>query len=288
MTSSSTAGSTECPATYRVVMTGFAATKQTVDDPRDYDGVADEVYGVAAVVLWDRTKSTILDRRFVRTVEYGDIGTRPNQFGTRIKAGSASVTGGIWGGNGNEFVPSEFNPTSSTLPAPASDRFPLLLWEGTLTSGIHGLLVVPSLWESDMRSLAFDNYAASWKTGAINLLNTPAVQNQLSMSAVTSIVEPKDAALTIASTLTSVFTGGLVGNFGFMSTLLNANIDRPIGLSPGGNASNYQDRLVVITQEKLAALTVGQGITVAIPFIEPADGILNGLYTLYLRVERTQ
>lgn len=88
--------------------------------------------------------------------------------------------------------------------------------------------------------------------------------------------------------VTSFFTAGLVGGYGFVSALAFANTDRPIGLMPGGSVLDYQDRLVVITREKLQSLAVGAGITVAVPFAEPFDGALNGLYTLYLRVERVQ
>ena len=48
----------------------------------------------------------------------------------------------------------------------------------------------------------------------------------------------------------------------------------------------YQDRYVVLTKEKLAALAVGGSTIMPIPFDEPATVISSGMYTLYLRVER--
>ena len=50
----------------------------------------------------------------------------------------------------------------------------------------------------------------------------------------------------------------------------------------------YQERLMLITREKLTSLNVGDGITAAIPFAEPIDPFLNGMYTLYIRVQRLQ
>jgi hypothetical protein len=50
----------------------------------------------------------------------------------------------------------------------------------------------------------------------------------------------------------------------------------------------YEERFTVLTQEKVASLAPGQGITLALPVAEPIDLFLKGMYTLYLRVERIQ
>jgi hypothetical protein len=272
---------------YRVTITGFAATKGTVDDPRNADGTGDEVAVAAAVVLWDRNQQTARERRFSRSREFGDVGT--GQFGTRIKAGTMSATGGIWGGNGNEVVPTAFSPTGGAFPPPSSDQLPLMVWEGVLTDGIDALLVVPSIWEIDGAPHGFTNYETNWKTSPVStLFSTPAVTIQMTTPTITSFVTPRNNAVLIASALTSLFTAGLVGQFGFVSALINSRMDRPIGLASGGNVTDYQDRLMVVTREKLAALTPGMGIIVAVPFPEPNDAFLQGLYTVYLRVERIQ
>lgn len=272
---------------YRITITGFAASKATADDPRNYDGARDEVYAAGAFVLWDRVKEAVVSRGIIRTKEYGDVGNA-GQRGNRIQAGSATVTGGIWAGKGDDVVPREFDPRGAALPAASLDQFPLLLWEGMLTDGIDAVLVVPSLWESDLQSRSYENYQTNWRSSPVSVLSTPAVRLQLGTSTITSAVVPKDPALQVAKALTTVFTGGLVGSFALVSALTTANLDRPIGLSPAGDASDYQDRLVVVTREKLSGLTPGAGITVAVPFAEPANGMLDGLYTLYLRVERIQ
>jgi hypothetical protein len=46
--------------------------------------------------------------------------------------------------------------------------------------------------------------------------------------------------------------------------------------------------VTLITREKLYALNAGDGITIAIPYAEPIDIALNGIYTLYLPVQRVQ
>jgi len=272
---------------YRVTITGFATTKGTVDDPRNFDGAGDEVFGAVALVLWDRVQHSVIERGFARTLEYGDIGT--GQYGSRIQAGTASPTGGIWGGNGNEFVPRAFNPTGAALPPPTSNQFPLKVWEGVLTDGLEGLLVVPSLWESDAAPHGFTNYETNWKTSPVSVLfSTPALTIQFTTPTITSFVTPRNQAVLVASALTSLFTAGLVGQFGFTSAFIMSRMDRPIGLAPSGNVTDYQDRFMLVTREKLTALAPGSGITVAVPFIEPNDAFLQGLYTLYVRVERIQ
>jgi hypothetical protein len=279
--------SAEKTGRYRLTLTGFMAAKATADDPRDYDGARDEVYAAAAFVRWDRVKNTVLQRGVMRTREYGDVGNA-GQRGSRIQAGSATATGGIWTGKGNDVVPKEFDPRGSTLPPAAADQFPLLIWEGELTDGLDAVLVVPSLWESDLQSKSYENYQSNWKISPVGLLSTPLVQKQLTVPALAVVTVSATPGMSVGKALTTVFTGGLSGSFAISGMLTSANVDRPIGLSPAGDAAIYQERLAVVTREKLSALTPGAGITVAVPFTEPVDGALGGSYTLYLRVERIQ
>lgn len=272
----------EVSGRYRVMITGFAARRGTVDDPRDYDGVKDEVFSAVAAVLWDRTTMSVTSRNVARTREYGDVGNA-GQRGTRLQAGSATVAGGI---RSNDIIPKEYDPLGTALPAPAADQLPLLVWEGVLTDSIDGLLVVPSLWESDLRSRGYENYETTWSTAPLGLLNTALVQGQLVTPTVGVLTGSRGVAPSVANSLTTAFTGDVIGTFGIISALATANLDRPIGLEPAGAAMTYHDRLVVITHEKIRALQPGEGLTLEIPFMEPADGVLGGSYLLYLRVER--
>ena len=271
---------------YRVAISGFATAKETRDV--DSDGRMDEVYAAAAFVLWDRRDGRMISLpNVVRSIEYGDI--RGMKSG-RVQAGSASRSGGLWGGNGPDYAPAGLDPRAPVGPVPTSDRLPLLVFEGGLSDGAEALLIVPSVWESDGNRLAFDNYSTNWRTGGVSkLINSPAVQNQFATTNLTSAMVPGDPALQTISTIANIFTGGIVGTYLIgAAQIVSANVDRPIGLTPYQNADQYQDRVIVVTREKLASLAVGQGITIAIPFAEPFDNQLNGMYTAYVRVERIQ
>lgn len=271
---------------YRVAISGFATAKETVD--KDTDGRKDEVYAAAALVLWDRRDGRMISTpNVVRSLEYGDV--RGKNAG-RVQAGTASRSGGIWGGNGPDYTPLGLDPRATVGPTPLTDQLPLLVFEGGLSDGVEALLIAPSLWESDGNRMGFDNYSTNWKTGGVAaLINSPAVQNQLTNTSLTSAMVPGDPALQTISIVANIFSGGIVGSYMLgASTIVTGLVDRPIGLTPYQNADQYQDRVVVVTREKLASLAVGQGVTIAIPFWEPLDGQLNGVYTAYLRVERTQ
>jgi hypothetical protein len=270
---------------YRITLSGFASAKETAD--RDSDGKKNEIYAAAAFVLWDRRDGhTISVPNVVRTIEYGDISGKNSG---RLQAGSASRSGGIWGGNGPDYVPLGFNGQAS-IGAGSSDRLPLLIFEGGLSDGVEALLLAPSLWETDGQAVGFNNYSNTWKTGGVSkLLNTPAVQNQLTNPDIRGAVVPADATLLTMATAQNIFSGGIIGTYLLdTSTRSTENIDRPIGLDIYQNVDQYQDRLYVITHEKLVSLAVGAGITVAVPLAEPASDRLGGLYTAYLRIERIQ
>lgn len=273
---------------YRVMITGFGVARQTVDEALDSDGKGDEVYAAAAAVLWDRRNGQLISEPLViRSREYGDVAR--GQFTGRFRAGTAGPTGGLWAGNGPEYAPLEFDPRGSAFPVPSAYQFPLLVFEGGLSDGVEALLIAPSLWESDLKPSPFDNYQQNWRAGGVaKVLASPAVANQFANPALTSAMIPEDPGLRIASSLVTVFTGGLIGSYGFGGIMVQSRIDRPIGLTGGQQAAHYQDRVVVVTREKLTSLVPGAGTTMAIPFAEPFNNFLNGIYTMYLRIERLQ
>lgn len=271
---------------YRVTIAGFATAKETVD--KDTDGRKDEVYAAAAFVLWDRRDGRMISTpNVIWSRDYGDV--RGQNTG-RIQAGTASRQGGLWGGNGPDYAPMGLDPRATVGPTPMTDQLPLLVFEGGLSDGVEALLVAPSLWEFDGDRRAFNNYATNWKIGGVaTLINSPAVQNQLTNTNLTSAVVPGDQTLQDISIAANILSGGIIGSYIIAMSMVNTGlVDRPIGLAPYQNADQYQDRVVVVTREKLASLAVGQGMTIAIPFAEPFDNFLNGLYMAYLRVERTQ
>jgi hypothetical protein len=244
----------------------------------------------AAFVLWNRRDGHLISMpNVIRTVEYGDIS---GKNGGRIAAGSASPQGGLWGGNGGDYAPSGFTPASTSTAGATAGALPMLIFEGGLSDSTEALLLAPSIWESDGISYGFDNYANAWKTQGVGpMINSPAVQNQLTgtnATTVMSLLVPPNPTLQQAATAINVFAPMVGGFVMLMSSLSPTNMDRAIGLSEYQNLDQYQDRLVVLTNEKLKSLPVGGGVSLTIPYAEPFNNILNGLYQLYIRVERIQ
>jgi hypothetical protein len=270
---------------YRVVVQGIAVASQTVDT--DKDGRRDEVYVAAAFVLWNRKDGHLISNPdVVRTVEYGDISGKNSG---RVAAGSASPQGGLWGGNGGDYAPSGFTASSTSTAGASSGALPLLVFEGGLSDSTEALLLAPSIWESDGIALGYNTYVNSWKTGGVgHLIGSPVVQNQLGNSSLTSLVVPADPTLQTAATAINVFAP-FIGMWVLqVSSMTPTLMDRPIGLTEYQNTDQYQDRVTVITHEKLVSLPVGGGVSLTIPFAEPMNGKLNGLYQLFVRVERVQ
>lgn len=270
-------GAPDDVARYRVTLTGFRVSNTTAEPPTAPDGKYDEAYAAAAVILWDRKTSSVRSRGDVRTREYGDIGNG-TFYGTRIKAGTGSATGGIWVGNGVEQIPADYDPSGSTIPAPTTDRFPLAVWEGSLTAGIEALLIVPSLWDRDIDSSPYTLWKQGWaSTPLTSFFANPLITSQM--------IDPR---LAVATPDIIVFTP-------FILTTPDAAAhikDRPIGvfaqppLVPVAVA--YHDRHVMITREKLASLAAGASTTLAIPLEEPPSIVTGAKYTLYLRIDRLQ
>ena len=251
---------------YRVILLGATVQSPTKDIRDNADGIGDEIYAATMTMLWDRRTNVIARRALVRSVEYGDVNAI-RKAANRIRAGTGGPGGGIVA---NNIVPNGFVPGES-IGEPQTDRFPLLVWDGVLTDGIDGLLVVPSLWERD--ATGFADYESRWLTGSPSQTLTLVLPNMTLAGLVAN-----DAALTPTP-------------HAYTLTDLAVNIiDRPLGLTPQPLVVPYRDRFVVITREKLTALTAaGSTAHVSITFAEPAaDPVLGGNYTLSLRVERTQ
>jgi hypothetical protein len=270
------------------VILGVAVASGTIDSGTD--GAGDEIYVGAAFVLWDRRDGhTISVPNVTRTTEYGDIAGRN---GGRIAAGTASRSGGLWGRNGGDYAPSGFTSASTSTAGASAGALPMLIFEGGLSDGAEALLLVPSIWEADGKTTAFDSYSNTWKNGGVgSIISAPAVQNQLTgtnASTLMSLMVPANETLQKTAAIIGMFLPGVLPVVIGISEATNGGIDRPIGLAEYQNVDQYQDRLVVITREKLASLAVGAGTTLVVPFGEPANGKLNGLYQMFIRVERIQ
>lgn len=152
-----TAGSTWPKATatittpsgrYRISITGFQAVNETVDLIL-FDGSRDEIYVAAAKYL---------DGRFLGIAKsdvHGDVGWPPGVLlpprANRVKAGTASSTGGIQTGD----------VVQGPLGTTTQNTFPLLVWEGTL-GGLGGstrVTVKLTIWEWDGDASNYNKWA---------------------------------------------------------------------------------------------------------------------------------
>jgi hypothetical protein len=272
------------PATYRVMVTGFAANRVTDDDPLQLDGHGDEVFVAAAVINWDRKLNQATNFSFVQSREFGETGNT-TLYPDRIKGGSATGNGGIVAG---DRVPNSYDLAGSSLPAPTNDQLPLLVWQGPLTPGGAAIVLAPSLWERDVVRTQFSAYKTNWSKPSMPsvVLASATVTQLLGDPTVTSALAPI-SGLVFAAPPAITFSGPVAGGYKLAIQALGPNLDRPLGMRPGGpGVWIYEERFTVITQEKVASLAPGQGVTFALPVAEPIDLFLKGMYTLYLRVER--
>jgi hypothetical protein len=253
---------------YRVSLTGLQATMGTKELPDRPDGWGDEIYVAALAIQWDPRDNRVKSRTLVRTVEYGDIAAAL-KTPDRIQAGSRSNSGGLKAG---DSLPPPVDPKA----AAGGTRLPLVVWDGVLEKAADALLIVPSVWERDQAGGRFEAYQAMWLNASLtSTLTSPFVTIQYPSPGLMSIAANIQPGVPIVVALSDV----------------GANlIDRPVGLRPMPLLAPYEDRFIVMTREKLDALTApGMTTSVAVPFTEPdADPILGGNYTLHLRVERIE
>ena len=277
-----TTGSTTAPASgrYRVTMTGVQVAKPTADDPLDRDGKADEIFGNAIVVRWDRQGQRPLGTTIVKSREYGDVGNGQT-WPYRIRAGTGLPSGGLTVGN---VAPIGFIPSAPPI-LPKPDEFPFTLWEGTLMDGGEAVVLFPSVWERDIDDVAYKNYTGNWVNNTAPVLQSQVLMNQYASPALMVTMGPTDIGTFGQAAAGTTFTQPNYGVYAWPAMSLMAPVDRMIGMMTVGGALAYPERILVITREKLANLQVGGYTDLQIPLIENALGT-DGIYTMYLRVER--
>jgi hypothetical protein len=280
-------GQTVQSGSYKVSITGLSVYNTTNEDPSIDDGMGDEVFVCAAVIAWERSSASETTFGFVQSVDYGDVGD--GRYAGRVRAGLASQTGGL---RHQDVVPDGFDSTVSPSGTPKPEQFPLVMWQGTLTAGREIIVLSPSVWEHDGSRNVLEGYINLWQScSRLDLMNSITVQAGLwgtDIGTSEAIFFPEilngEAA---TSFVTPPWSGYKVAR-----TAFNPGVDRPIGfeLMPGQpDVLKYGDRFVFITQEKLGSLQVGQGVMVALNYVESTEpNIGGGNYRLHVRIERTQ
>jgi hypothetical protein len=254
---------------YRLSVSAVRVVTPTIpDDPTMVDGVGDEIYVAGIVLRVDRNTAAKLGATVVKSKEYGDIGNNGSTYPNRIRAGTASPYGGLNGGS------SVGDPGT-----PGAETFPFVLWEGSLTDGGEAVVVLPSVWERDTSDFVWRDYSGSWTTNTAPLLGSQLLRNQYSSTTLTPVVAPLETGA-----VQQGVTGAMYGAY-YIGLDWLSGADRMIGMvTSGGTNPVYQERIVVLTREKLAGMVVGGTTDLQIPLNENIQG--GGLYTLILRVQR--
>lgn len=274
-----TATVTGSSARFRVMLTGFRVNQET---NAGTFGEHNAVYAAAAVEVLNRQSNfaVLQPGVMVRSRVHGDT----NRDAARIRAGSASPTGGLLAGDSVPGSPA----TAGTMP-PSTTSFPLVLWEGPLTYGREAVIIRPTLWVSSGGQQAFDVWAGM----------------------ATSQTPDRSGGRTIREALLT-FYGGMASRAELSSrgtTMLTCfmdpvNIsgsacavgrDRPIGVTQADFVPEYngwRDLIFVITREAvekvLASPYQAAGMPAGVIPIELVDNgpSWNGNYTLYLQVQQ--
>ena len=140
---------------FRISLEGFKAVNVTAEDPFRADGRGDEVFITAQISEYWRNGS-LRSTRMARTPTFGDV----HNFPARVRAGSASQTGGIVP---RDQYPAPVELVSQLQPATANN-LPYLLWEGELTEIDNAVVLSPAIWESDGGDELFPHYM-TFQTG---------------------------------------------------------------------------------------------------------------------------
>jgi hypothetical protein len=296
-----------------VTITGLRCGRAILDDPLDRDGKGDEIYAAAYVRRYDRRTGEFLEQSTHQTVEYGDN----RNFPGREQAGSLSPTGGI--GDLDSIPP---NASADRCCPPQDSRFPLKLWQGSLTDGADVLIISPSVWESDGDPSWLYVWGQAQNQLGESLLSRQEVQDQINRKLFGPITVGATAAN--SGNLTQAGAGVIVGALGVplvglpVQALTGGFKDRPIGLVPNGvDATVLPNTTIILTREIIeaalssshqAVVSPAQGVNVVTP--KPGIMVFNfmdtfrpndwsslglglgindvspGLFTMVLQVER--
>ena len=284
---------------YRFVAEAIRVTTETADKQFSEDGMYDEVFVASYGERITRATSTsggAMERQpFQLSAVHGDVNV--NMQLRRVKAGTASASGGIRAGDVVTPVMTEQTITQGPTA--------FILWDGELIPGQHDLILHPTIWEVDQmdaeraRNLADINTPNCWSL----LCGWAEFMTGVGGGGSAGHAYIKEA---IAGSQIAVVEGdkvwlGTSGGGGIH--LERQDRDRPIGLQVPPDAATRQmgltgdwyDRAVVLSSEKIeAALASGKNkIEVRfwdrwrIPNTAPTTvNYLNGDYTLVIRIER--
>ena len=283
---------------YLVTLTRMRCIKAIRDDPFDRDGKGNEAYAAAWIRRFDRT-GNFLEQSNAQTLVYGDTRNLPPQ--AREQAGSLSPTGGI--GDGDTIPP---NATAQRWGNASDSRFPLKLWEGTLTDGGDVLIFSPSIWESDDDQSVFASWGQTQNALGESLWSRPEVQSQINQHVFGSLV--LGAVNGVSGNLSQVAASTVIGAFGVpllslpAQALIGGGKDRPIGLMPNPVDATALPNVTIVLTREIIETALARGSTAGILELDFQDtfkpndwsnvgsgldmNVSPGRYTMNLQVER--
>jgi hypothetical protein len=135
---------------YEISIESVKVNSAAVDDLIHGDGLQNEFYLTAFVRTKDKT-GNVLSEASHKSATHGDITNWPPP--ARVRAGSGSPNGGVFGGDLISPIWDQPNAASQGWT-----RF--VLWSGSLTAGMETVDVVPAIWESDniwLRGRSYDD-----------------------------------------------------------------------------------------------------------------------------------
>ena len=275
-----TVGSDPAPR-YRLVALGFIAHQQSKEINDARDGHGDEVYFTAMVNRTKLTGSSLpvtsgANLTMVMTRSHGDEAVSV-PYG-RIKAGTASATGGIRSG---DAVPANLNPGAPT-GALQTLTFPTVVWEGELAE-TDVVIVHPVLWEDEINPLVQATWAkALTDAAASGYVNFPLPDGASVLTDYTArqIWSMNRATLSTGAGIDRISNGlepnllanGRMGNVVFQCNVAlvtltrrpceTHGVDRPIGLEAGYVRENtsdapWFDRVIFLSKGSVEAALSG-------------------------------
>jgi hypothetical protein len=269
--SSPTAGAQAPPplsGLFRVTFTGFKINHQTYDDIFEGDGVGDEVTLIHQVAVIDNTGGfTQLVSPASFTSPLGQKPPNPE------RAGSGSPTGGLVTGDGH--------PTSTpwvvTTPI-ISGNPPNILFEGSITQRTNAVIIAPAIWEWDGDQRLQSDYASKMSDARVSVTSAVRAMIDGTRPLTPDSAMMPGAAVGIGNTVT-------LGR-GFLG--LGDPKNRPIGMTALGDNFGFTPKVIALTYDvarELARRDIGFGRGVLLVPYPESDGLLQGDYSLFLKIE---
>ena len=241
---------------YQVVLTGFTANHETADNILEHDGKRDEIF--ITNDTWLMNAGTLVDSQHVVSEVMGDTN---NQADTRVQAGGASDFGGIQ--SGDSVPPRE---PWRLVRQPRANQVPMLLWRGELRAQGATVVIMPTVWE-------WDDGGGDLRDRWSEYLRGPDFP-----PAATPTPAERAGRLDIVRTPQRPFI------------LSSRAGDRPIGFTatPEGTHEFFPSMLVLNYEFATRAAARdfrgrGDGI-LELSYQEPEQDVLDGHYTLYIRI----